>query len=160
MKQEPEVTLREYFERILEERERLFKVRFDAVYAAQAAAEKQVAIAFAASEKAIVKAEEAQREYNVRSNEFRGQLDDQAKTLMPRAESDTRFNALQEKLALIQKGMDLKVEEIKKDILSLRESRSESGGKVQGVTGLWAVIVGIVGLIAIILSIVYRFLPS
>jgi hypothetical protein len=38
----------------------------------------QTRASFEASEKAIVKAENAQRDYNVRSNEFRGQLDDQA----------------------------------------------------------------------------------
>jgi len=157
VKLESGVGLREYFERIIDERERLADTRFEAVYAAQTAAEKQVAIAFAASEKAIVKAEEAQREYNIRSNEFRGQLDDQAKTLMPRAETDARFNSLEDKFALIQKSMDIKVEEVKKDVISLRESRSESGGKAQGLSGGWAAAVGILGLVSLVIAIASRF---
>lgn len=71
-----------------------------ATSAALVAQEKGTAAAFASSEKAIAKAEEAQREYNVRSNEFRGQLDDQAKMLMPRAESLTLFKSVEEKLYL------------------------------------------------------------
>jgi len=70
-----------HIESILAERHRMYEHRFDAseeaVKAALSAQEKLMSAAFAASEKAIVKAEEAQRDYNVRSNEFRGQLDDQ-----------------------------------------------------------------------------------
>jgi hypothetical protein len=65
-----------------------------AVAAAFAASEKAVAAAFAASGEASVKYEAAQANYNIRSNEFRGQLDDQAKTLMPRSETDERFKAV------------------------------------------------------------------
>src|SRR6202035_5755903 len=95
----------DFYERISEERDRQYDQRFRAaeiaVSAALSAQEKAVAAAFLASEKAIIKAqeaqgdaflasekaiikaEEAQKDYNLRSNEFRGQLDDQAKTLMP-----------------------------------------------------------------------------
>ncbi len=87
---------------LVDERDRLYKERDDsrrtAVDAALTAAKEKTTDAFIASEKAIVKAEDAQREYNARSNEFRGQLDDQAKTLMPRFESDAKFAAIENKL--------------------------------------------------------------
>ena len=106
----------------IEERDRLYIEKFRAgeiaVSAAITASDKQTAASFASSEKAIFKAEEAQREYNVRSNEFRGQLDDQAKTLMPRMESQTLFKAYEDKL-----------DDMKDQIANLRESRSEGGGK-------------------------------
>src|ERR1700722_3073367 len=73
------VSIREYLVSIIEERDRLYDMRFKAsetaVNAALAAQEKAVTAAFTASEKAIVKAEDAQKDYNNRSNEFRGQLD-------------------------------------------------------------------------------------
>ena len=51
-----------------------------------------------AQREAILKAEKAQSEYNVRSNEFRGQLDDQAKTLMPRNEFNSVISNLEAKI--------------------------------------------------------------
>ncbi len=91
--------LRDLMQKQIDERDRQYNSRFES-------AEKQVTVAFAAqkelasfvresSEKAILKSEEAQRSYNERSNEFRGQLDDQAKTLMPRSEVDAKIKALE-----------------------------------------------------------------
>jgi len=92
----------------LDERHALYMTKFDssekAVGAALAAQEKLVSAAFESSEKAIVKAEEAQRAYNERSNEFRGQLDDQAKMLIPRAEAIQRFDALDKIVSDLQRG--------------------------------------------------------
>ena len=96
---------------IMDERDRLYDTRFraadTAVSAALSAQEKQTTLVFQASEKAIVKAEEAQREYNIRSNEFRGQLDDQAKTLMPRPETLTLFKALEDKIYHDRTGLPI-----------------------------------------------------
>jgi|ERR1700734_3118350 len=131
-------------EKLIDERDRLYDARFRAsdiaVSAALTAQEKSVNAAFAASEKAIVKAEQAQKEYNERSNEFRGQLDDQAKTLMPRPETLNMFKALEEKLSGVQNVMDSRLaalqeasksdlEAVKVQVAGLRESRSEGGGK-------------------------------
>jgi hypothetical protein len=99
-----------------------FKASETAVGAAITASDKQTAASFASSEKAITKAEEAQREYNVRSNEFRGQLDDQAKRLMPREEAQINFKAQDQKLESVKEFFN-------KEISSLRESRSEIGGR-------------------------------
>lgn len=112
---------------LIDERDRLYSTvaagQKTAVDAALLAQEKLVSAAFLASEKAIVKAEDAQREYNARSNEFRGQLDDQAKTLLSRVEATTEF-----------KSRDDKIEQINRDIRDLRESRSAGqGGKEAGI---------------------------
>lgn len=92
----------EQLERFLEERDRRYSENFTArdigVTAALAAAEKAVNAALVSSDKATGKAEQAQKEYNERSNEFRGQLDDQAKTLMPRSEALLLINTQAEKL--------------------------------------------------------------
>lgn len=100
--------LKEYFERIIKDLREWVNGRFtDAqreVDKALAAAKEAVKSAFESSEKAIVKAEEAQRAYNERSNEFRGQLDDQAKTLMPRNEAMQRFEAIDRAISELQRG--------------------------------------------------------
>ena len=144
---------------VVDERDRLYDVRFraaeEAVGAALAAQEKGTNAAFAASEKAIVKAEDAQREYNIRSNEFRGQLDDQAKTLMPRPETISLFKNMDDKLSNVRNEMNSRDDGALKDIISLRESRSESSGRYIGVR---EVVAYVITLISIILAFASRFL--
>ncbi len=118
-----------YFERWLlgmedlhDERNRnyLDKVKLlnEASEKALVAVEKQTSIAFAANKEAITKAEEAQLSYNIRSNEFRGQLEDQAKRLMAREEALSKFSAYDEKL-----------EECKVEIVKLREAHMQGVGR-------------------------------
>lgn len=107
---------------VMSERDRRYDAQFKsaetAVSAALAAAEKQTTAAFSSSEKAIVKAEDAQKEYNLRSNEFRAQLKDQADRLITKDEANNRF-----------KVQDEKIEVQRTDIASLRESRSAGTGR-------------------------------
>jgi hypothetical protein len=135
---------REFLQSLINERDRQYDTRFkaaeDAVTTALAAQEKAVNAAFLASEKAVLKAEQAQKEYNERSNEFRGQLDDQASTLMPRTESTAVSKAIEEKIAAHVMTSKNEMEAIKNsferqhdaqqaDILALREARSAGTGK-------------------------------
>jgi hypothetical protein len=106
----------------------------EAVRAAFVAQKELTDAAFKSSEKAIIKAEDAQREYNARSNEFRGQLEDQASRLMPKDEANARF-----------KVADDKIDDIKKDVQNLRESRSEIGGKTDQNKWLIGIAVGLAG---------------
>lgn len=69
-----------------------------AVDAALAAAEKAVAAALIAAKEAVNKAELAQQRTNEGQNEFRGQLKDQAATLLPRTEYILAHRALEEKV--------------------------------------------------------------
>jgi len=151
------INLREFFtlwierlEETLEERDRRYEDRFKAQETAVAnafAAQKELTNSvFNSSEKAISKAESAQSEYNLRSNEFRGQLDDQAKRLMSRDEALGRFEAI-----------DHRISEIKDSIANLRESRSESGGQrgqSHWMIGL-AVTIGIAGASAAVSVVIY-----
>lgn len=154
-------TLRETWARLeairelMDERDRRYGERFDAqekaTVAALSAQDKQTISTFMASEKAISKAEQAQTAYNERSNEFRQALDDQAKMMMSRSETETRFNAQEEK-----------IEFSRKEIAGLRESRSGVMGKdvqanVNTQQNQWAVgtaiavcgtLVGLIGLVA------------
>jgi hypothetical protein len=57
--------------------------------------------------KAVTKYEDAQREYNIRSNEFRGQLDDQNQMQMPRAEAMTRFEGIEARHLELRDALDL-----------------------------------------------------
>lgn len=52
--------------------------------------------AFAASEKAIQKAEDAQTTYNQTHNELSRKLDDQNKATVPRTEIDARFKTIED----------------------------------------------------------------
>lgn len=90
---------------LVDERDRLYKERDEArrtaVDAALAAAKEKTKDAFDASEKAIVKAEEAQKAYNQSHNDLARKMDDQNKATMPRAETEQRFKGLEEKLAIL-----------------------------------------------------------
>jgi hypothetical protein len=176
-------------EKLIDERDKQYEARFKAadtavdsrfkasdiaVSAALAAQEKAVAAAFVASKEAIGKAETAQKEYNERSNEFRGQLDDQAKTLMPRPETLSMFRAIEDKLASVQTVLESKLTNIQANakselegaklsfeknqstietqIHSLREAKAQGTGKGEGVSMSWGILLGAIGLIATLLS--------
>ena len=114
---------------------------FKQAVAAQFVAVKEATAAtFSSSQAAIVKAETAQSDYNIRSNEFRGQLDDQAKTLMSKDEAIPRFDTLgirvdglreycDAQFNAIKDANEKRQKEVNDNINSLRESRSEVGGK-------------------------------
>lgn len=91
---------------ILDERDRLYKERDDArrtaVDAALAAVKEQTKASFDASEKAIVKAEEAQKSYNQSHNDLARKMDEQGKATMPRSETESRFNAMEEKIGTLR----------------------------------------------------------
>lgn len=61
--------------------------------------DKAVQAALLAAKEAVLKAETASEKRFESVNEFRGQLADQTATLIPRAEADTRFSALGEKVS-------------------------------------------------------------
>jgi chromosome segregation ATPase len=96
---------------VADERDRRYEERFKAM-------DEKTSLALTASEKAVSKAEMATEKRFDSVNEFRGSLKDQAATLMPREEADAKFKALESK-----------IDEMKKEIVGLREFRSEGGGK-------------------------------
>lgn len=159
------ISLKEYFEKLLHERDLYYteKIKYletrivsvDDKHTASVLAVKEVSSATsAASEKAISKAEDAQKELNIKNNEFRGQLKDQADVLMPRSEANARFVNVDEKLTAIKVDFDRQMELNRKDIQDLRESRSSGQGKTEGVGMSITAIVTAVGFIATILAII------
>lgn len=140
-------TLKEHLTALINSNDRRYQESFatskEAVAAALAAQKELTNAAFASSEKAIVKAEEAQRDYNVRSNEFRGQLDDQAQTLMPRTETNVLMQGVNEKVTDHAKVIE---------ILSGRITAIESRG--DGKSQMWQYVIAAFGIISIIAGLI------
>lgn len=104
--------------RLLDERDRRYTDHF-------AASDKYNAAIYEASKVAITKAESTAQEQRERANEFRGQLSDQAATLMPRKETETSLTLLREQL-------EREVRLLRVDITVLREARSIEQGASSG----------------------------
>ena len=151
-KQAPDVewtlaTLKEYLLATMQRNDEKYTIISEnqrrSVVDALAAQKELTAAANAASEKAILKSEEAQREYNVRSNEFRGQLDDQAKTLMPRIETENRFTTIMS---------TIKENRVTIDKIGERLTAIEANGT--GMHNMWGYVAGAIGLVAIVVTLV------
>jgi len=78
--------------------EQRFEAQEKAIHAALMSVKEQTKNSFDASEKAIVKAEEAQKAYNQSHNDLARKMDDQSKATMPRTETESRFRSLEEKI--------------------------------------------------------------
>ena len=85
-----------------------------------------------AAERAVIKAEEAQHEYNMRSNEFSNQLKDQASMFMSRIETIALF-----------KSMDDKLEFLQQQLVQFRSFKDNQGGKQEGSAKMWILITGV-----------------
>lgn len=121
-----------------------------AVDAALAAADRQTKASFEASEKAIVKAEEAQKAYNSAHNDLARKMDEQNKATMPRSETETRFSAIAEK-----------VEEIRRTLA--QGSGARDGGRMikDETRGNIAIVVSVIGvLIALLMAAASFFVRS
>lgn len=82
---------------LMDERDIRYEQRFKAM-------DEKTSLALTASEKAVAKAEIATEKRFDSVNEFRGQLKDQAATLVPRAEAESRFKGIDEKIEAIKTG--------------------------------------------------------
>ncbi len=147
-------TLKEYVSALINSNDRRYQESFaaakEAVAAALAAQKELTNAAFASSEKAITKAEEAQRDYNVRSNEFRGQLDDQAKTLMPRTETNVLMQAQNERISDHGKQIETMLMRLT-TLDTAGATKSDSKGNNMTVIGLICTVVSVVILIIVTL---------
>lgn len=74
----------------------------DAVREAFVAQKEAINAALASADRAVAKAEAAAERRFEAVNEFRAQLGDQQRTLMPRAEGESRLNALAEKIGVLE----------------------------------------------------------
>jgi hypothetical protein len=96
-------------------------------------------VAFAASEKAIFKAETANEKRFESVNEFRQTLTDQTASFMPRAQVEALLVNLNDKIVAISSRMD--------------RSEAAKTGSSTGITQGWGYAVGVIGLILSLLGI-------
>jgi hypothetical protein len=84
---------------------------------------------FEAQKEAILKAESAQKDYNIQHNDLSRTMKEQYQTMLPRSEATLKWEA------------------IDNDLASLRESRSEGSGKSEGGHALWGYIIAAISLL-------------
>lgn len=89
--QPPDVSLKEFLGRIMDERDNQYNRRFSD-------AEKAVNAALTAAKEAVIKAELAAEKRFESVNEFRNTLSDQQRTLMPRTEAELLIRTLSDKI--------------------------------------------------------------
>lgn len=132
-------TLRMYLERIVADADRRYNERDDtrqeSLVTAMTAAEKAVNAALAAAEKAVTKAELAAEKRFDATNEFRGQLSDQAATFIPRVEAQLQLDSLANAIQRMERV------------------QATGGGRGQGLKDGWGYIVGAAGVISTIVVI-------
>ena len=109
------------------------KAAVDAAFAAQKEA---INAALAAADRAVSKAELATEKRFESVNEFRGTLDNQQRTLIPRSEVD-----------VLVKGLDEKINNLTKQMDQLQAER-------QGIKGGYGYAVGVIGVVLSLLAIV------
>lgn len=105
-----DVPLREHLEALVNELDRRTGQRFDqndkALEAALLSAKEAVAAALTAAKEAVDKAELAASKRFEATNEFRGQLADQAATFMPREVADQQFAQVNGRLSDLTQRVD------------------------------------------------------
>jgi hypothetical protein len=135
---ESEISLRDYLESLISERDRRYEQKFNdtkiAVDAALIAADKAVAAALAGQKEAVTKAEVAAEKRFESVNEFRNTLSDQQRNLMPRAEVD-----------IITKSIADRLDKIENKIMM-------GEGKSTGIGSSWAMIVGGIAVLASVIA--------
>lgn len=125
------VSLREHIEALLREADKREQQRFEAQNLA-------IDAAMIAVEKAMVEARTASEKRFEGTNEWRATVNDIIARNITRAETDARFEALMEKISLLQQRIDT------------RE------GTAGGMKSFWGYLVGAVGLTAAIAALLQR----
>jgi hypothetical protein len=154
-------------EKLLVERDRRYEEKFIAIEHAREAAfasQKQLTdAAFASAQKAVDKAEEAQKEYNIRSNEFRQALDDANKGNIPRPEYQAGHKTLIDRVDAEGIRVQEKFEEMKKSIDDLRISKANIGGKAEqskADSALGFSVASLIGTLVAIIAVVITLIRS
>ena len=101
----------------------------------------EISAALAAADRAVLKAETATEKRFESVNEFRGTLDQQQRTLIPRSEVDVLMRGVEEKITANTKALD----EIKATIAAMQSERA-------GIRGGYGYAVGIVGFVLTVVS--------
>jgi len=144
-------TLKEHFDALLAENDRRYQQRAvtqeQAIKDALTAQKEAIAAALAAADRAVAKAEGAAEKRFEGVNEFRGQLADQQRTLMPRQEADAEFRA-------IRGEMNASISAINDKLSEMAERMNRSEGRSTGLNAGWIYLIGGIGLVGTILGII------
>jgi len=136
---EDDISLREHFSFAIAELDKRVDQRFEqndkALQAALLAAKEAVAAALTAAKEAVDKAETAAGKRFEATNEFRGQLSDQAAQFMSREVADAQFRELRNLVSELQRRTDIAEGKL-------------SGGRETN-ANLYAFVAGLSGLVAI-----------
>jgi hypothetical protein len=120
-------------DRRYDERDRRYEERFKAqelaVAAALASSEKQQAAAYASSEKAILKQEEAQLTYDHSHNDLLTKMREQYSEMVPKETYVVGHNTLIDKIDELKDDNIKRHDEMKKEIQIIKEELKETGGK-------------------------------
>ncbi|GAC1516241.1 MAG: hypothetical protein NVS1B11_36370 [Terriglobales bacterium] len=142
-----------------------------AVAAALVAAEKAVHAALSSANEAVLKAEKSSESRFAGINEFRAQMGDQQRTLMPRAEVEVLIRGIYDKIESQQKSTsDLLMSNHKalseriatntetiQHIQSLSNSRLDTlTGRSTGINLGWGMAVGVIGLVVAMLAMIFK----
>jgi hypothetical protein len=148
-------TLRAHLTDVINERDKRYEQRFlaqeSAVQSALVAQEKAVNAALTAADRAVAKAEQAQERRNEATNEFRGQLADQAATLMPRREVEQLFSSLHAEMDAELKAVNAKADS---NANRIENAAGRSGGADASTATLIAAVAALASVAAIVLLLV------
>lgn len=130
--------------------EAAFAAQKDAVNAAFAAQKEAINAALAAQDRAVSKAETSAEKRFEGVNEFRAQLGDQQRTLMPRSEVDVLMRGINEKINQNSAAANDKITQLTKQLDGMISER-------RGGQAMWAfVVAGVMTLVALV-SLAIRF---
>jgi len=156
--------LKEYFKDLMAAHDKRYEQRYeaqqkaldvalvaqkDAVKDAFAAQREAINAALTSQERAVAKAEVAAEKRFEGVNEFRAQLGDQQRTLMPRAEAENRINVLSDKIGVL--------EGFRTEVLSKGSGAKEGYGQATAVVG---VILALLSIISVGILLITRLIGT
>jgi len=163
------VTLREYVLAIIQTNDARYSERFEssqtalnaaltaqqtAMQTAFTAQKLSVDAALAAADRAVNKAEVASEKRFEGVNEFRGTLQDQQRTLMPRAEAEFADRVLAEKMDAMMKSMTEKIETMSTSLTMMAAQKIGSTDTISRFIAVGSLCIGFVGVAASIITII------
>jgi vacuolar-type H+-ATPase subunit I/STV1 len=123
-------------------------------------------LAFIASEKAILKAENAAEKRFESVNEFRAQLSDQATRFYPRTEAEAAISRVNERIAELGEIASTHMtrleynsahERLVEQVRELNDRANRSEGKGLGFSASWIIVLGVIAALGTIVSLFVAF---
>jgi len=150
------VTLREYLEKFID----LRTERFDADFDKMDERFKRVEDRFTAMQRAVDKFEEAQRERDLKGNEFRKSLEDQANRSFTKPEAEALERALGDRIGAVDKSFGDRIAALEKYQFGVQgHSEGEAGARTDRFRSIGLLVT--IGFFALaIVQLILHFLPT